>query len=252
LKLYKTFFINLQFKKAPVDTIELVKCLNLNQFAQEDVQEFLRSILSKLKKECLMNETFANEISKLFEGKMISTLKYKSNSHQSETSESFNDLQLHIIGNQNIYESFDKYTSVEQIKDFGSQGAEKTATINALPPVLHLHLVRFQYDRITKNSIKINDRFEFYEQINLSKYLSKQNVESANYILHSILVHSGNLQSGHYVAFINPNGDGNCLNLMMKLYLGVLKTKLFQVILVMVLVIQMLTCLSILKKTVIF
>ena len=30
----------------------------------------------------------------------------------------------------------------------------------------------------------------------------------ADYTLHAVLVHSGGPQSGHYVVFINPKGDG--------------------------------------------
>lgn len=30
----------------------------------------------------------------------------------------------------------------------------------------------------------------------------------ADYILHAVLVHSGDNHGGHYVVFINPKGDG--------------------------------------------
>lgn len=51
-------------------------------------------------------------------------------------------------------------------------------------------------------------RFEFYEKINLDKYLQQPESTNADYILHAVLVHSGDNHGGHYVVFINPKGDG--------------------------------------------
>lgn len=68
--------------------------------------------------------------------------------------------------------------------------------------------MRFQYDPITDNSVKFNDRFEFYEHINLDKYLAKAEDTPADYVLHAVLVHSGDNHGGHYVVYINPYGDG--------------------------------------------
>lgn len=74
-------------------------------------------------------------------------------------------------------------------------------------PVLHLHLMRFQYDPITDCSVKFNDRFEFYEKISLDEYLQEPDPSNpANYTLHAVLVHSGDNHGGHYVVFINPRG----------------------------------------------
>lgn len=32
--------------------------------------------------------------------------------------------------------------------------------------------------------------------------------DPANYILHAVLVHSGDNHGGHYVVYLNPKGDG--------------------------------------------
>ncbi len=68
--------------------------------------------------------------------------------------------------------------------------------------------MRFQYDSVTDNSVKFNDRFEFYEHIHLDDYLQKKEKEPADYTLHAVLVHSGDNHGGHYVVYINPLGDG--------------------------------------------
>lgn len=90
----------------------------------------------------------------------------------------------------------------------GLQEAEKGVVFVSFPPILHLHLMRFQYDSVTDNSVKFNDRFEFYEHIHLDDYLQKKEKEPADYTLHAVLVHSGDNHGGHYVVYINPLGDG--------------------------------------------
>lgn len=131
--------------------------------------------------------------------------------------ETFYDIQLNIKGKKNVMESFDDYVSTEILDDenkydageYGLQKAEKGVIFASFPPILHLHLLRFQYDPMTNNSVKFNDRFEFNEKINLDKYLEKPEETPANYVLHAVLVHSGDNHGGHYVVFINPRGDGN-------------------------------------------
>lgn len=131
--------------------------------------------------------------------------------------ETFYDIQLNIKGKKNVVESFDDYVSTEILDDenkydageYGLQKAEKGVIFASFPPILHLHLLRFQYDPMTNNSVKFNDRFEFNEKINLDKYLEKHEDTPANYILHAVLVHSGDNHGGHYVVFINPRGDGS-------------------------------------------
>ena len=58
-------------------------------------------------------------------------------------------------------------------------------------------------------------RFEFPEHLALDKYLTPDAViptDPANYILHAVLVHSGDNHGGHYIVYINPKGDGKvCL-----------------------------------------
>ena len=130
--------------------------------------------------------------------------------------EPFYDIQLNVKGKKNIYESFKDYIAVESLEgenkydagDFGLQEAEKGITFDSFPPVLHLHLLRFQYDPLTDTNVKINDRFEFPEKLNLEEFLQKPETTPANYTLHAVLVHSGDNHGGHYVVFINPKGDG--------------------------------------------
>lgn len=54
-----------------------------------------------------------------------------------------------------------------------------------------------------------DSRFEFPEKLQLDQYLQTPDKnDPANYILHAVLVHSGDNHGGHYVVYINPKGDG--------------------------------------------
>jgi hypothetical protein len=67
-----------------------------------------------------------------------------------------------------VYESFKDYISTELLDgenkydagEHGLQEAEKGVRFDEFPPVLHLHLMRFQYDPQSDASVKFNDRYD--------------------------------------------------------------------------------------------
>lgn len=69
-----------------------------------------------------------------------------------------------------VYESFDDYVSTENLDgdnkydagEHGLQEAEKGVIFQSFPPVLHLHLMRFQYDPVTDCSVKFNDKYGLF------------------------------------------------------------------------------------------
>lgn len=69
-----------------------------------------------------------------------------------------------------VMESFDDYTATETLDgdnkydagDYGLQPAEKGVKFISFPPVLHLQLMRFQYDAAQDANVKINDRCFFF------------------------------------------------------------------------------------------
>jgi len=138
--------------------------------------------------------------------------------YNSNRIEEFYDIQLNVKGCKNLIESFDEYINVETLEGdnqymaegHGLQDARKGVIFESLPPVLQLQLKRFEYDMERDAMVKINDRFEFPDRVDLSKYLSKDADKNIKYIyrLHSVLVHSGDLHGGHYCAFIQPKLDG--------------------------------------------
>ncbi|KAF0546333.1 cysteine proteinase [Gigaspora margarita] len=76
----------------------------------------------------------------------------------------------------------------------------------SFPLVLHLQLKRFEYNVQKDTIIKINDRYEFPIEIDLQKYLSPEADRSKRYkyLLHRVIVHSGDSNRGYYYALLKP------------------------------------------------
>jgi len=213
---------------------------------------------------------------KIFSGEVLSYIRCINVLYDSKRTEDFYDIQLDVKGCRNIYESFDKYTSIEVLNGdnqydagiHGKQDAQKGVIFLTFPPVLTIHLKRFDFDFQTMGFTKIHDYFEFPQRLVLDKYIahpdslllnggvrlgrgrerggegrgggggdnneevdflrerkedfiteeeeeqqqqqqqhaaSSSSASASNvYILHSVLVHQGDVGGGHYYAYIRP------------------------------------------------
>jgi ubiquitin carboxyl-terminal hydrolase 7 len=74
---------------------------------------------------------------------------------------------------------------------------------------LIIQLKRFEYNPKKEAMVKINDSFEFYNTIDLNKFMSSPQHNNNIYSLHSVVVHQGSANSGHYYAFIKPKLEDN-------------------------------------------
>lgn len=205
-------FYQLRTSNTPVDTNDLTGTFGWNTadaFTQHDVQELARILMDRL--EAKMKDTEVDGfLSKLLVGQMVSYIKCINVPFESSVTENFWDIQLNVKGMKNVYESFDDYCSVETLEkdnqyaagEYGLQDAIKGVKFDNLPPVLHLQLKRYDYNWEHNVEIKVNDRYEFPLDLDLSKYVEQQG--EWKYALHGVLVHSGDLNIGHYYALIKP------------------------------------------------
>ncbi|CAK9290332.1 unnamed protein product [Gordionus sp. m RMFG-2023] len=211
-------FYELQTCDKPVGTKKVTKSFGwetLDSFMQHDVQEFCRVLLDKIESK-MKGSLVEGKIPKLFEGKMISYIKCKNVDYCSSCIEAFYDIQLNVKDMKNIYESFKQYINPQTLDgenkyDAGAHGlqeAEKGVKFVSFPPVLHLQLMRYEYDPTLDTNVKINDRFEFPEKLILEDFLDRPEISPATYILHAVLVHSGDNHGGHYVVYIDPKANG--------------------------------------------
>ena len=160
-----------------------------------------------------------NVLPQLFCGKVKTYISCINVDYESSRVEDFWDVQLNVSGNRTIEDSFRDYVQVEKMDGenqyfagdkFRLQDANKGVIFQSFPEVLHLQLKRFEYDIERDAMMKINDRYEFPEVFDAAPYLSEDADRSESYVyqLHGVLVHSGDLNAGHYYAFIKPEKDG--------------------------------------------
>jgi ubiquitin C-terminal hydrolase len=212
------FFYNLSNSKYPISTNKLVKSFGWSReqiFEQHDVQEFnmlLSDVMEKKMKDTESEGTFKF----LFEGKLYSYIKCIDVDYESSREETFSDLQLTVRGVKDINESLAKYTEEELLdgedkydsEKFGKQTAKIGKKFISFPNVLIAQLKRFEYNPRKDSMDKINDYFEFSNEIDVKNYMKdidNDNEEFYKFTLHAVVVHRGNINNGHYFAYIRPN-----------------------------------------------
>ncbi|CAG9313206.1 unnamed protein product [Blepharisma stoltei] len=212
-------FYSLQFYSEAASTKDLIASFGWGldeRNTQHDVQEF-NCVLSDTLERKMKGTPAEGTYSRLFEGKMINYIACTNVDFKSERIETFTDIQLNVKGCKDIYESFEKYVEIEDLtgdnqyeaENLGKQDARKGVIFDHFPPVLLIQLKRFDYNSFMDNTMKINDRYEFFEEIDLDKYVSLKSRGNNKYRLFSILVHSGNLAAGHYYSYISPKLNQN-------------------------------------------
>ncbi|RDW36722.1 hypothetical protein B0I73DRAFT_136668 [Yarrowia lipolytica] len=212
-------FYQLQTSDEPVSTLELTRAFgwdSADAFTQHDVQELERVLMDSL--EGSMKGTKVDgALSELFVGQMKSFIRCIDVDYESSRSEDFWDVQLNVKGMQGLETSLRNYIEVEMLdgenqymaEGYGLQDAQKGVSFQSFPPVLHLQLKRYEYDFERDSMTKINERYEFPPSVNLAPYLDRaaDMSESWEYELHAVLVHSGDLNTGHYYGLLKPERD---------------------------------------------
>ncbi|KAL5702529.1 ubiquitinyl hydrolase 1 [Ranunculus cassubicifolius] len=215
-----TLFYKLQYGGNSAETNALTKSFGWKTsdgFQQHDVQELNRVLCERLEDK-MKGTVVEGKIQELFGGHHMNYIECIDVDYKSTRKESYYDIQLDVKGCRDVYASFDKYVEVERMEgdnkyhaeQHGLQDAKKGVTFVDFPPVLQLQLKRFEYDCTEEAMVKINDKYEFPLTLDLDrdngKYLSPDSVKGVRnlYTLHSVLVHRGGVNRGHYYAFIRP------------------------------------------------
>ena len=210
-------FYNLQFSKESVRISDLLRSFGWKTHEaniQHDVMEFNCILSDKLEKKMEKIPELKGTYSRIFEGEFVNFCEWIHVDFKSNSKEKFNCLQLNVQGLGGIKESLQNYVKWEMLEgdnmydagDFGKQEARKGIRFVYLPPVLQLQLKRFDYNPKTGNMMKINERFDIDEVLDLDDLLEfdeNKNKDIKNqYHLHSIVMHRGSANAGHYFAYI--------------------------------------------------
>ncbi|KAK8894640.1 hypothetical protein M9Y10_023077 [Tritrichomonas musculus] len=216
----QSLFCRMQFTNSACSTTDLTRSFGWDRSyttRQHDVVEFERALIQNLEAK-IKDTELSGHISSQFIGKIRTSIKCKNVNFVHSIDEDFDNLPLIVRGCKNLDESLKKelesqdLTGSDQYKteEYGSQDAIMETEFISFPPILHIQLRRFEHDNQTNRNIKINDRFEYPSEIDLTPYLSpssEQFKRNNTYLLFAIIVHSGSIASGHYYCYIRPNFD---------------------------------------------
>lgn len=143
------------------------------------------------------------------------------------------DLGLQVKGVKGVRESLEQLFEKERFEGDNQltcdsdvcKGKKTDSTkgieIEKLPPVLTLCLYRFELDYETWQRKKLNDKFEYPLELDMSEFVSetcKKQTQSSKdheeqdfiYELKSIIIHRGGAYGGHYYAYVKDDlKEGN-------------------------------------------
>ena len=217
----QSVFLKLESSDVAVNTLELTKAFgwdSMDAFTQHDVQELARILCDKLE-EKLKNTPGDGAIQNLFEGQVENYIECIDIEYKSTKKESFYDIPLNVRGLAgdplgSLESALREFTAVEVMEGDnaydaeshgGKQRARKGIRFTKFPPVLSFQLKRFSFDYEKMDNVKVNDQFEFPSSLNLDAFCPG----SGDYDLHTVLVHAGDVHSGHYYAFIRPKSGSD-------------------------------------------
>jgi ubiquitin C-terminal hydrolase len=212
-------FCRMQLGTKPCSTRPLTRSFGWGDqqgIVQHDTQEFCRVLMDNLETK-MKNTPLQGRIAELFRGRFRSYIRGVHVDFQSGAEEEFYDLSLQVSGCKTLMDSFKRYTEQQCLDgenqydagDYGMQDAVMGVEFLEFPPVLQLHLRRFEYDPDYDTNTKVNDRFEFPPEIDLDIFLAvtADRSHSTQYDLYGVLVHVGEVDFGHYYAYLRTSTE---------------------------------------------
>ena len=212
---------NLKFsKKQCFEPIEFCKAFkdyegsSINVKIQQDADEFLSLLFDKLEEKMKLTgcESFIRNV---IGGEFIHQIRSTEPNfpYYGTREEHFFRISLDIRNLKTLNAAFDQYTSEELLEGDNKYlceehntkvNASKRCLLGRLENTIIVHLKRFEYNYQESRRIKINDRFEFPEELNLKKWSIDSNKPENyyDYTLSGVIVHSGVADSGHYFSII--------------------------------------------------
>lgn len=198
-------------------TTVLCRTLGIPVWEQQDSSEFWKILLPEFQLPQLVD---------LYQGSYEGYIAAVDGSgRERKREEQFLDLSLDVSGGSVSAALEDMFCKPELLSEKEGngwrpeKGADKVDALkgsllkaNGLPPILQLHLLRFQYDWQTDTMSKINKRFRFPKVLDLSNICSgieKDEEARVVYDLQSVVVHVGEYGSGHYYAYVRPDARKN-------------------------------------------
>jgi hypothetical protein len=182
-------FLGMQRKARGINTRRLTSAFGWSWQAvhrPEDAEEFYRFLLGHLKKNSLNLFEIVRRMTAGDTGLYSDEILYS--------------LQLIVKNTLSVQESFERMISPEIVGE-----SFRTFMFVRLPMILILTLERFAFNEEEHRYQKLNSYYEFPEFLDLSRFAPL--CPHSQYELASVLVHSGNMNIGHYIVYSRPTPE---------------------------------------------
>ncbi|KAL4807372.1 hypothetical protein BDV18DRAFT_116297 [Aspergillus unguis] len=199
-----------------VDSIRTYDNEPVDVTIQMDVDEFYNLLFDRWEAQ-ISNPEDRKKFRSFYGGQLVQQIKSKECDHISERLEPFSAIQCDIKGKASLEESLQAYVEGEIMQGDNKYSctscgrhvdAVKRACLKDVPDNLIFHLKRFDFDMVTMMRSKINDEFQFPDQIDMTPFTvdylsdSAKDAQQDVFELVGVLVHSGTAESGHYYSYI--------------------------------------------------
>ena len=193
----------------------------INVVEQMDVDEFFGSFMDKLEN-LLKPSPQADLIKVHFGGVQVTELIGKECPHRSEREEPFLSISVEVKNKKTLIEGLESYVEEELLEGENSYQCDhceskvkaiRRVCVKYLPNFLILALRRFEFDFDSMTREKLNDYFEFQEELDMEKFtqegLENERLRPKDYYLYGlrgIVIHAGTAEIGHYYSYIYHEG----------------------------------------------
>jgi ubiquitin carboxyl-terminal hydrolase 9/24 len=213
----------------------------VNIIEQMDVEEYLNMFMDRLEN-AIKGTPQEKTIQYHFGGSFANEIICKTCPHSYLRTESFLNVGIPVMNKKTLYEGLDAFVKGDMLEERDQYLCEKCdkkvdalkrTCFQTLPRYMIMTLKRFEFDMDRMMRVKLNDYYEFKEEIDVAEYTheylsAKEKAQKApkdgdgeaadskeellktlkqprayyQYELVGIVVHSGTADSGHYYSYI--------------------------------------------------
>jgi len=216
----KLFVLLSEVNERAISTQELTTAFGWEgneSLQQQDVQELNRVLFDVLEK-ALKTTPYEALIQELYTGSLMNQIACNECGNARGNEEAFLDLSIQVLGQKGVQESLKSYFEPEEFTGDNKiecdicgkkTDSKKGPKVTKLPPILTFSLNRYTMDYETFQRKKVNDRFEYPLELDMSPHVDFD-PEYCQYELKAIIIHSGSAYGGHYHAYIHDElKEGN-------------------------------------------
>jgi ubiquitin C-terminal hydrolase len=243
----RNLFMQLELRAPMISTKELTHAFGWSAeeaARQHDVHELAQVLFDSLEN-ILKNTPDHDAIKSLFFGAQTYYTRCLDADFTSRRQEGLYDVELTVKGHDSLTNSFEFYVRPEKIDgkycwehEDGTKSyheAERGVLFDRLPPVLMIHPNRVDFDMERMERVTVSTKWTFPVEIDLGPFVSTPaagcatpaasassleerqdsfgELLSTEYVLRSVIIHSGTAMYGHYYCYVRlDDGKWVCFN----------------------------------------